>query len=286
MCRLAYINGATKRHKKKLTEYFEFLEESRGGHGNGIGGWVNGEAFVVKGVNKTVEELVDIALNTEWDNSSFIFHTRVKTVGGSEDENCQPFHHGDQIMAHNGTTKADLKDFKPILIPYILKRGGNISDSEAVSYLISLYGFGVLHIRDPIDSKFSGAYLSIRKDGILECWKSDTYKDMQVYKYGKLVIIGSEFPDDYIDTGNVREVPGDEFLSDWEIMANFDKLEEATKKVVYTYSKNTSLSPRESGRYYRGQSKQSFEASQSRILERLKKHSQNLRIITLCIGRV
>jgi len=285
LCRLAFVKGVKKKDKEFLVDLFKHLEDAKGGHGNGIGGWVKGEPLVIKGVEKTVEELVEKAVKTKWDNGAFLFHTRIKTVAPKTDENCQPFNNGEQILCHNGTTTSDLSIFKPLLIPYVIRRGGEISDSEATSYLVSLYGFGVLNMGAPINTNFTGVFLSLRKDGILEVYKTSTTRDLDVAQIGDMTIIASEFTDDIIDKYVVKAVPGSELLSDWEILANIDKYEKAKRTVKYTSTYTYKSNPRESWRTYQKRSGKLSRTSTSLVKKSLKGQLTNLIILATCNRR-
>ena len=105
MCRLAYLNNRAIEalDTEEIAEFFKVLELSQGGHGNGIGGVVDGEFVVVKGVKKSAEELARIVKDTPWDNG-VIFHTRLASTGTVSDELCHPFVSldGAILLAHNG----------------------------------------------------------------------------------------------------------------------------------------------------------------------------------------
>ena len=105
MCRLAYLNNRAIEalDTEEIAKFFRLLELSQGGHGNGVGGVVDGKFIVVKGVGKSVEELARIVKDVQWDNG-VIFHTRLASTGTVSDELCHPFVSldGAILLAHNG----------------------------------------------------------------------------------------------------------------------------------------------------------------------------------------
>jgi predicted glutamine amidotransferase len=114
MCRLLLCNAATLRHLEEIFESaqdalsicFGELEQSNGGHGNGVAALWTGTQPVVrvrKGRRLKVEQAAEqlctwAAQGAEW----FLFHTRLASAALIASRHCHPFQAGDLVLAHNG----------------------------------------------------------------------------------------------------------------------------------------------------------------------------------------
>ena len=195
MCRLAFFPGETVKHQY-IPWFMDWLEHKMGGHGNGIGYFIDGEAYILKGVRLKSELLVEEAVGAT------IFHTRWATTGSISDKNCHPFHVGDGIYAHNGQFSRWIQ-----AVEYMERRGlprfpSNITDS-----------FVLATIEENFDREFMEA--STSHFGVLLRLNPDETCRVVVtshsFKMGKLVdtgqlIFASDFPSAYSFVEDVREM--------------------------------------------------------------------------------
>jgi hypothetical protein len=114
MCRLVLCNAASLRHLEAVFESapdalslcFWELEQSNGGHGNGVAAlWMGTQPTtrVRKGRRLKVEQAAAqlctwAAQGADW----FLFHTRLASAAPIASRHCHPFQSGDLVLAHNG----------------------------------------------------------------------------------------------------------------------------------------------------------------------------------------
>lgn len=106
MCRLVLMNKAGEKEIEKnygLENYFNYLEKSLGGNGNGYALLRKGKIIEFnKGLNLSIKEIIRTIRKKSYDWC--IFHTRLATVGILSDENCHPFiRNNNEVIAMNGT---------------------------------------------------------------------------------------------------------------------------------------------------------------------------------------
>lgn len=107
MCRLALFNrqAAELLANWQALEYiFGRLEESFGGHGNGIGAlWEDGRVKMQKGLRLTTSKAAQgINRYAEQGAEWMLFHTRRASSSAIADRHCHPFRYGQLMLAHNG----------------------------------------------------------------------------------------------------------------------------------------------------------------------------------------
>lgn len=136
MCRLVLMNKAGEKEIEKnygLENYFKYLENSLGGHGNGYALLRKGKVIELnKGINLSVKEITQIIRRKNYDWC--IFHTRLASVGILSDENCHPFiKNSREVMAMNGTENK--MDF--------ISEPLGITDTQAILETKVKYNFGL-----------------------------------------------------------------------------------------------------------------------------------------------
>ncbi len=139
MCRLILMNKNGEREIEKsygLSNFLRFLEEQKGGHGNGYALMKKGRIISLeKGVKLNVKEIARVIRKSNYDWC--IFHTRLASVGNKCDENCHPFRRGTEVMAMNGTERS----------VGLVSNIKEITDTEAILDLKTLYKWGLPALR-------------------------------------------------------------------------------------------------------------------------------------------
>lgn len=104
MCRLLMANKAALAtlSDEVLVEWLLSLEESFGGHGNGLGILTDKKLVIVtKGLSLTAEDSVKL-IRANDDAEWVIWHTRLSSCMTVDDKYCHPFQYGNLTLAHNG----------------------------------------------------------------------------------------------------------------------------------------------------------------------------------------
>jgi len=176
-----YIHNTKKTSKKNAIKIALHLEKEQGGDGNGIGWW-NEHPFVIKGVKKSVEELIDIAYES---TQRFIFHTRIATSGNVCDEYTHPFHFGDAITCHNGHW-SNFEEKKFVLLSkYNPKMIAPLNDSGTIAAFIGALGFDIVKMIG------NGTILSLFKNGELMAFAGG---ELQAALVNGSLVLASSFP--------------------------------------------------------------------------------------------
>lgn len=186
MCRLALFNYKGFKYLEKmggLDTFFQELEISQGGHGNGVALlYPDGRIELRKGVGFDTNEAADFVRNVgrfSW----CLFHTRVASAGTVKDENCHPFREGDLVLAANGT-EFGFQSLGKVL--------GDITDTEALfRALIKLEApipFSLIYF----ESVFMG-FADRRPFVVSAGWSGD----LEVFAYNGIKIFASELPADW-----------------------------------------------------------------------------------------
>lgn len=193
MCRIAFFPGNTVKHK--WTPWFmDWLEARFGGHGNGVGFWVDGKSIVVKGVHLKSEDLVVEA------EGPTLFHTRLASAGTIRDSNCHPYVVGGSIYCHNGTYGSYRSATQKLRDAGIGAFDGDITDSLVLA-----------NVAEHFDRGFDK--LSDMRFGVLVRMDNDLTARVVVTGYsfavGELVDTGelvyaSEFPEEFDFVKNVK----------------------------------------------------------------------------------
>lgn len=182
MCRLVLMNKNGEREIEKkygLINYFDYLEQSYGGHGNGISLLRNGKVILLqKGVNLTVRDISRIIkkINYDW----CIFHTRYASVGAKTDKNCHPFMIGTEVMAMNGTESSEK----------LLIKSRDITDTEAILCVKEKFNLEI-----PALKNLSGIYVGFSKGNPYVVANNTRNIKLMFNKDNNSIVFASEFPD-------------------------------------------------------------------------------------------
>jgi hypothetical protein len=189
MCRLAYIPDAGIELPIPMGEFFAWLENRAGGHGNGVG-WFDPdtkEPHIVKSKQLTADDAAELG-QTVQTQKGFIFHTRLASMGSRTDDNCHPFEYGQRITCHNGTW-GKARELKW----QILLSGGmpatrllDCTDSEIMAFLIGKYGLSASQMIS------SGTILTLEKNKA----HVTVNGDFEAVRFGKSWVYASAFPGD------------------------------------------------------------------------------------------
>lgn len=108
MCRLAYLPPRCGVSRKKIADFFNKLECSFGGDGNGYAAiGPNEEIVLSKGVKLSTQEIAKAAMSLNRQGWHIYFHTRKTSIGWNSDNQCHPFKIDGPAwkgtLCHNGT---------------------------------------------------------------------------------------------------------------------------------------------------------------------------------------
>lgn len=185
MCRLALINKEGINYIESnysLTEFFNYLEASQGGDGNGYCIiYDNGKTRIKKGIALTNEEITEDLLKDYQNIKWVLYHTRLASMGNISNKNCHPFRYGNNILMMNGTEsgiRAFIKD--------------NKTDTETILNICVQLGVDIARAAKNLNSVFvgysNGKVFAHRNRGSLE----------YLHHNSKTVIFASEFlPEQY-----------------------------------------------------------------------------------------
>jgi len=162
-----------------LTNFLSYLEQSFGGHGNGVSLLRDGKVVCLqKGVNLTVKEISNIIRKKNYDWC--IFHTRLASVGSKSDKNCHPFMIGTEVMAMNGTERTEK----------LLTKVKDITDTEAILSVKEKFNLEI-----PALKHLSSIFVGFSK-GKPYIVANNTHNIKLLYKKKEnTIIFASEFPD-------------------------------------------------------------------------------------------
>lgn len=189
MCRLFLSNraGLDRLDPQGVESIFEMLEESLGGHGNGVAYVKNGKLYFKKGIRLTVKRAAKLAFESgvEW----FLFHTRWASVGDISNSNCHPFQHGRIVAAMNGTE---------IGLKSLTRAMGGITDTEASILSIAAVSAGlspkeIAKRFNELDSVFIG-FIKWENGYTPFASVGSPLGDLQVYQDDDAIIMASELP--------------------------------------------------------------------------------------------
>lgn len=144
MCRLAFIPARTKISRKQLASFFNQLECSFGGDGNGYAAISpDGTVTIGKGVKMSTDQIAGEAIKLNRAGYAIYFHTRKISVGWSSNDQCHPFRidgpSWDGSLCHNGTWTEGAP-----LAKYLCTG----SDTATLAYLIGEIGLPEIKNRD------------------------------------------------------------------------------------------------------------------------------------------
>ena len=153
MCRLAFIPGRAKVNYKELLEFFNHLQTSCGGDGNGyVAVSEDGRTLSNKAAKLSNGQIVKQTYKLIRDGWSVYYHTRKVSVGWISDEQCHPFEIKGRMfkgyLCHNGTWYEGQT---------MAKYFGVGSDTAALAKLIGQ--FGLKNLKDRKLLPESGVFL-------------------------------------------------------------------------------------------------------------------------------
>lgn len=147
MCRLMYLPSKVRPPKKILRHWFEKLEDSNGGHGNG---YATHRGGCVKGLRLTADQCTE-AIHTS--QAPVVWHTRYVSCGRMIDDLCHPFPTANgNYLVHNGHWP------KAAFAAKLLK--GEWSDTAVAALHIRLHGWDSF-----VAECNSGVWLHLTKKG-------------------------------------------------------------------------------------------------------------------------
>jgi hypothetical protein len=182
MCRLALINKEGMEYIEKtygVKKFFNYLENSQGGHGNGICLIKNSSIVTLKkGVRFTNRKVVNLINKTDFDWC--IYHTRLASIGSKTNKNCHPFKIGNKVLAMNGTEN----DYK------LIAKKLDITDTEAILKVSNALKIDLVDFVRDLESVFIGF-----NNGKVFCTggKHSSFK-LKVVQEDNALIFASEFP--------------------------------------------------------------------------------------------
>ena len=113
MCRILYVWSRRELNYDRVANLLKTLVDANGGHGNGVGYFVEGQPIVKKFPprsygwwGKNYRGIYDIAsliaYKYDWPDHGYLFHTRLASRGDVDELNTQPILHNNIVLAHNG----------------------------------------------------------------------------------------------------------------------------------------------------------------------------------------
>lgn len=185
MCRLALFNKEGINYIESnygLTEFFDYLEMSQGGHGNGYCiVYNNKKTRIKKGVTLDNAEITADILKDYQHIKWVMYHTRLASMGNISNENCHPFRCEKSVLMMNGTEKG---------IRAFIKE--NKTDTETILNICVMLGINITEATKNLNSVFvgydNGRVFANRNNGSLE----------YLHHNSKTIIFASEFlPEQY-----------------------------------------------------------------------------------------
>lgn len=195
MCRLVLMNKEGEKEidsQYGLENYFQYLEQQLGGHGNGYSLLKNGRIIKTeKGINLNIRDIADVMKKTNYDWA--IFHTRLASVGSRCDKNCHPFRRNNTVLAMNGTEQS---------VSFV-SDSTDMTDTETILDLISKYHLELMVLR-----RFNSIFVGFHKGSPFVVANNTYNLKMLKNGYKKAIVFASSFPSVF---ENIYE-PSHEFL--------------------------------------------------------------------------
>ncbi len=161
-----------------LTNFFNMLEKSNGGNGNGMAYIKDGKITLRKGMSLTCKDIAGDIMQADYDWA--IFHTRIASIGSLEYKNCHPFKIGDKLIAMNGTERD---------VGFLARQLG-ITDTETVLQLAHKFKFDISDYVQEFGSVFVGFEQGVPFVSAQGKWGNN----LAYYKNGDAEVFASEFP--------------------------------------------------------------------------------------------
>ena len=194
MCRLALFNKEGVNYIESnygLTDFFNYLETSQGGHGNGYCIiYDNGKIRIKKGITLLNTEITADILKDYQNIKWVMYHTRLASMGNISNENCHPFKCEKSVLMMNGTERG---------IRAFIKE--NKTDTETILNICVMLGINITEATKNLNSVFvgydNGRVFANRNNGSLE----------YLHHNSKTIIFASEFLPEQYKNDNVYISP-------------------------------------------------------------------------------
>lgn len=231
MCRLSLMNNIGIKHIEEhygLVNFFDYLEKSLGGHGNGYCMvHNNGKRIIKKGVTLSNEEIV-IDIKKNIDNIQWLmYHTRLASMGNISNQNCHPFKDSKgNVLMMNGTEHG-VKNFIT----------DNTTDTEAILNICYDLNISLINATKKMTSVFIGCegkkVFVNKNNGALKFLTNENNE----------IIFASDFPLELYNTEKIYIAPGS-WVEGEKINIEILKKDEynKTKNKSYTEYKNYKFS--------------------------------------------
>ena len=218
MCRLSLLNNKGIRLAEEklggIKMLFDELEESFGGHGNGVAIYrKDGTVDIKKGAKLTNKEIAKMVLKDLNSVEYVIYHTRLASVAKISDENCHPFECNGKVMVMNGTERA-------------FNFNNGLTDTE--NLLVSLAT--VDDMKKALNG-FRSAFIGSDDMGVFVV---KNYGDLVVLEDDGAIIFASEFPEHYFKNFKVYVAQ-----DTWRHGEKIKKTEEKKFRRKYAYIYHT-----------------------------------------------
>lgn len=194
MCRLALINNKGLNYIKEkynLLEFFNYLQSTCGGHGNGIC-IINNDnsSYIKKGVKLTNEKIIEIIDNNIGNLKWFIYHTRRASIGKIANTNCHPFKLRNKVLCMNGTEYWALNTLNIL--------NCDITDTELILKLSNKNLYSAT-------KRCSSVFIGLEKEKVFANRNSGPLKYLDTNTGGK--IFSSDFPENILNSEQVYIAP-------------------------------------------------------------------------------
>lgn len=241
MCRLSLLNKEGIEYVEKnlggIENLFNHLENSFGGHGNGVCIIKNdGTKMLKKGVKLSNKQIAKLVKSNLKDVKWVMYHTRLASMGNITDINCHPFKNAEKVMMMNGTESQFAGRIK-----------GNMTDTEHIFIANGHIKANMFDRVKELKSVFVGY-----ENGKVFITKGQG--SLNLLKYGKAIVFASEFPSEYYSKTNIFESPLTWKEGQKIVMKNLFPIVEVKAKYSRGYSFNNSNYGYEDfyNEYYRG----------------------------------
>lgn len=194
MCRLALLNNSGIKYIKEkysLLEFFDYLQSTFGGHGNGICIINDDNSFYIKkGVQLTNEKIIEIIDNNISNLKWIIYHTRLASIGKISNANCHPFKLRNNVLCMNGT------EYWAVNALNILNR--NMTDTELILKLSN---------KNLYDStkRCKSVFIGLEEGKVFANRNNGSLKYIDTNTGGK--IFSSDFPENIVDSEQIYIAP-------------------------------------------------------------------------------
>ncbi len=231
MCRLALMNNAGIKYIEQtigLVNFFDYLEKSLGGHGNGYCMILNNNKRIIKKGVTLRNEVIKSDINNNINNINWLmYHTRLASMGTINNSNCHPFKDNQgNVLMMNGT-EPGVKNFIE----------DNKTDTETILNICNDLNISLIQTTKKMTSVFigcDGGKVFVNKNNGSLKFLTDTNNE---------IIFASDFPATIYNYNNIYIAPGS-WVEGEKINIEILKKDEynKTKNKSYTEYKNYKFS--------------------------------------------